>query len=58
MTLRTGDTARLIQPEIKGTVKQRKIGDDDATLVLLEFQDADGQLTQRWFEEQQLEAAQ
>lgn len=58
MAIKTGDTARLIQPVIQGTVKKRVIGDDDAVRLLLEFTEADGQVTERWFEEHQLEAAQ
>lgn len=58
MPLKTGDPARLIQPEIKGTVKKRAIGDDDQVRLLLEFTDPDGQVTERWFDESQLEAAQ
>ena len=58
MSIKTGDTARLIQPEIKGTVKRREIGADDQTRLLLEWTEPSGEVTQRWFEEHQLEAAQ
>lgn len=58
MAIKTGDTARLKQPEIKGTVKQRVIDDDtDRIRLLLEWTEADGTVTQRWFDEDQLEAA-
>ena len=57
MPIKTGDTVRLIQPEIKGTVKKRVIGPDDTTQVLVAFPEPDGTETQRWFDETQLEAA-
>lgn len=57
MPIKTGDTVRLIQPEIKGTVKKRVINDDDTTRVLVAFQEPDGTETQRWFDETKLEAA-
>lgn len=57
MAIKTGDTARLKQPEIKGKVKERFIGDDDRIRLKLEFVDADGTTTERWFDEDQLEAA-
>lgn len=58
MPIKTGDPARLIQPEIKGTVKKRDIGADDKTRLLLEYTEPDGTVTQRWFDEEQLEPAQ
>lgn len=58
MAIKTGDTARLKQPEIKGTVKQRVIDDDtDRIRLKLEYTEPDGTVTERWFDEDQLEAA-
>lgn len=58
MSIRTGDTVRLIQPEIRGTVIKREIGDDDAERVLVEWTEADGNVTRRWFAAEQLEVTQ
>lgn len=55
MTIKAGDTVRLIQPEIKGVVKKRAIGDDDVTRLLVEWTEPDGTVTQRFFDEAQLE---
>lgn len=58
MAIKTGDTVRLIQPEIRGQVIKREIGDDDTTRLLVEWTDASGEVTRRWFDEGNLEAAQ
>lgn len=59
MAIKTGDKARLIQHPIEGVVKQRAIDDDtDAIRLKLEYTEADGTVTERWFDEDQLEAAQ
>lgn len=58
MAIKTRDTVRLIQPEIRGRVIRREIGDDDATRVLVEWTDPSGEVTRRWFDETQLEQAQ
>lgn len=58
MAIKTGDTVRLIQPEIKGVVKKRVIGDDDSTQLLVEWTEPDGTVTSRYFAEEQLESAQ
>lgn len=58
MPIKTGATVRLIQPEIKGAVLKREIGDDDRTRVLVEWTDASGEVTRRWFDESDLEIVQ
>ncbi len=55
MPIKTGDTARLIQPEIKGAVLKRRISPADQTEVLLEYQDSDGTTQRRWFLEGELQ---
>jgi hypothetical protein len=57
MAIKKGDTVRLIQPEIKGEVKERVIGDDDSTRLRVEWTEPDGTVTSRWFDETQLEQA-
>lgn len=58
MSLKAGATVRLIQPEIKGTVLKREIGDDDRTRVLVEWTEPSGETTRRWFDESDLEVVQ
>lgn len=54
--MRQGDTVRLVQPVIQGEVKARRINElSDELELLVEWTDADGQTTQRWFEAKQLE---
>lgn len=56
--MKTGDTARLIQPAIVGKVKERRITKDgsDRLEFLLEWTDpVSGELTDRWFDEGLLE---
>jgi hypothetical protein len=55
--MKVGTPARLIQPEVRGEIKERRIVNDEIEL-LLEWTDADGQPVQRWFPETQLEPAQ
>lgn len=55
--MKQGTTARLIVPEIKGTVIERRINPlTDELEVLLSWTEKDGQQTQRWFDATQLEA--
>lgn len=56
--MKAGTTVRLIQPEIKGQVKERRINTatDDLEL-LVEWTDAEGQIVQRWFDADKLEVA-
>ncbi|MEY5099972.1 MAG: hypothetical protein RJA36_2691 [Pseudomonadota bacterium] len=51
--MKTGATARLIQPEIVGEVKERRIVNDELELLLVWTEN--GQPVQRWFSESQLE---
>ena len=53
----SADTVRLIQPEIKGVVKERTVGDDDRIKVRVEWTEPSGETTSRWFHEDELEAA-
>lgn len=55
MGIKTGATARLIQPEIKGTVLERRITPADDIELLLAWTDADGTEHQRWFADEQLQ---
>lgn len=56
--MKAGTTVRLIQPEIKGQVTQRRINPmTDELELLVEWTDADGQLVQRWFDADKLEVA-
>lgn len=57
MAIKKGDTVRLIQPEIKGVVKERTVGDDDRIKVRVEWTEPSGETTSRWFHEDELEAA-
>jgi hypothetical protein len=57
MFMKTGATVRLIQPEIKGEVKERRINAADETELLVEWTDASGEVVTRWFLETQLEVA-
>ncbi len=54
--MKAGSTARLIQPEIKGEVKERRINPaTDELELLLEWTDEAGQRVQRWFDADKLE---
>ncbi len=56
--MKAGTTVRLIQPEIKGQVKERRINPTtDELELLVEWTDADGQIVQRWFDADHLEVA-
>ena len=56
--MKQGTTVRLIQPEIKGQVQERRINPaTDELELLVAWTDAEGQLVQRWFEADQLEVA-
>lgn len=56
--MKAGTTVRLIQPEIKGQVQERRIKPaTDELELLVEWTDADGQCVQRWFKADQLEVA-
>lgn len=56
--MKAGTTVRLIQPEIKGQVKERRINHaTDELELLVEWTDAEGQIVQRWFDADKLEVA-
>lgn len=52
--MKKGTLVRLIQPEIKGTVKDRRFNKGDEIELLVEWDD-NGQVTERWFDADQLE---
>lgn len=54
MTLKTGTTVRLIQPEIRGEVIERRISNDDELELLVEWQE-DGQPVRRWIDADRVE---
>lgn len=55
--MKTGTTARLIQPEIRGQIKERRINPTtDELELLLQWTDAAGNTVERWFDADQLEA--
>jgi hypothetical protein len=53
--MKAGTTARLIQPEIKGQIKERRFTPSDELEYLLEWTEADGNTVARWFAAAQLE---
>lgn len=56
MTIKTGATARLIQPEVRGRIVERRINPDTDEIELqLQWTDAAGETHARWFPESQLE---
>lgn len=54
MALKTGSTVRLIQPEIRGEVIERRISNDDELELLVEWQE-DGQPVRRWIDADRVE---
>ena len=54
MALKTGSTVRLIQPEIRGEVIERRISNDDELELLVEWQE-DGQPVRRWIDADKVE---
>ena len=54
MALKTGSTVRLIQPEIRGEVIERRISTDDELELLVEWQE-DGQPVRRWIDADRVE---
>lgn len=58
MAISVGDTAKLIQPVVKGQVIDTRYNKDAKQLEhLLEYTGEDGDAHQRWFLDSQLEAA-
>lgn len=59
MSIKTGATVRIVQPEIRGQVVRREIADDDQVRALVRYVDpADGSQHERWFAEAQIEEVQ
>lgn len=58
MPLKTGATVRLIQPEIRGQVVERRINPQSDELELLVEWDEGGQPVRRWIDADQLEEVQ
>lgn len=56
--MKTGAQVRVIQPVIEGVVKERRINSEtDELELLVEWTEA-GEQVKRWFDADQLEAAQ
>lgn len=56
MAIKTGTTVRLIQPEIRGEIVERRIVNDEIEL-LIEWQE-DGQPVRRWIDADNVEEVQ
>lgn len=56
MAIKTGDTARVVAPIVQGEVTSVKFNEDTgAKRILLAFTDAEGNASERWFTEEELE---
>lgn len=54
--MKTGDKAKLVQPVIQGLIIDTEYDKDKEQLKhLLEYKNLDGDVTQRWFAEDELE---
>jgi hypothetical protein len=54
--MKTGTHVRLVQPELRGVVKERRINEStDAIDLLVEWTDEAGATVSRWFVAEQLE---
>lgn len=53
--MKTGDTVRVIQPEIRGQVKERRINPETDELELLVEWAEDGEPVARWFDADMLQ---
>lgn len=54
--MKAGTTVRLVQPEIRGVVRERRINEStDEIDVLVEWTDPQGQTLSRWFSAAQLQ---
>ncbi len=58
MPIKTGATARLIQPEIRGQVIERRVNQATDEIELLLAWEENGQPVQRWFDADLLEEVQ
>ena len=54
MALKTGAAVRLIQPELRGEIVERRISNDDELELLVEWQE-DGQPVRRWIDADRVE---
>lgn len=54
MALKTGSAVRLIQPELRGEIVERRISNDDELELLVEWQE-DGQPVRRWIDADRVE---
>lgn len=52
-----GDTVKLVSVTPEGPVQALRMDEDGNVSYLVEWTDAGGDVTQRWFEEDQLAAA-
>lgn len=57
MAFKKGDTVRYPTPDIVGEVKGAAVDDDANLLLLVEYLDTDGEVQQRYFKAEQLQAA-
>lgn len=56
--MKTGAKVRLIQPVVEGVVLKRRINEaTDEVEVLVEVKEPNGEPSQRWFDQAQLEVA-
>ena len=56
MTFQLNDSVRVVQPTIEGKVVGAIMGDNFKVKLLVEYAGADGEIHQRYFEQEQLEA--
>ena len=54
MAMKTGSAVRLIQPEIRGEIVERRISNDDELELLVEWQEG-GQPVRRWIDADKVE---
>lgn len=54
MSIKTGAPVRLIQPEIRGVVLERRFSPSDELELLIQW-DEGGQLVQRWIDADRVE---
>mgnify|MGYP000747613696 CR=1 FL=1 len=53
--MKAGTTVRLIQPEIRGQVLERRVTPADDIELLVSYTDASGETHTRWFADEQIE---
>lgn len=57
MAFKKGDAVRYVVPDIEGVVIGATVNDDAEFMLLVEYTDADGEVQQRHFKADELEAA-